>query len=223
MTTLISKTTLPFCHEWQRVRVLSRHLIGRASISIIIIIVITIIIILSLRIRSHWGGGGEASGAKPPMITYCRAIRLTRTFTWYSFVESVSRRSSMCWSCAMMSPSDTSLVEEKGEDVDGADRDGAEWEGEAADPNCLDLNCASLHLTVAASMANIKEKWSNAGKGTENWRMILVIAEGKMSLSRDAESLWTSMIERIKWEVKFIVRCLRRDSKNRARGSVIEL
>ena len=47
-------------------------------------------------------------------------------------------------------------------------------------------------------MAHIKEKGSDARKGTEKWRKILMIAEGKMSLSRDAESLWTSMIERIK-------------------------
>ena len=42
MTTLISKITSPFCHEWQRVRVSSRHLVstGRASISILIIIII---------------------------------------------------------------------------------------------------------------------------------------------------------------------------------------
>ena len=149
MTTLISKTTPPFYHEWQRVRVSSRHLIGRASISIIIIIVITIIIILSLRIRSHWGGGGEASGAKPPMIACRRAIWPTQMFTWYSSVESVSRRASMHWSYAMMSPSDTSLKEEEGADVDGADWDGVEWEGEAADLDYLDLSCASLHLMVA--------------------------------------------------------------------------
>ena len=31
-------------------------------------------------------------------------------------------------------------------------------------------------------------KWSEEGKGTEKWRKILVIAEGKMNLSRDAES-----------------------------------
>ena len=57
--TLISKTTPHFCHKWQRIRVSSRHLISRASISIIIIrsiIVITTIIILIFRIkiRSHW-------------------------------------------------------------------------------------------------------------------------------------------------------------------------
>ena len=31
----------------------------------------------------------------------------------------------------MMSPSDTSLIEEEGVDVDRADRDGAEWVGGA--------------------------------------------------------------------------------------------
>ena len=49
MTTLITKTILPFCHERQRVRVSSRHLIraGRANISILtIIIVIGVIIVL---------------------------------------------------------------------------------------------------------------------------------------------------------------------------------
>ena len=82
--------------------------------------------------------------------------------------------------------------------MDGANRDGAEREGGAANPDCLNLNCASLRLKVAAPMAHIKEKGSDARKGTEKWRKILMIVEGKMSLSRDAESLWTSMIERIK-------------------------
>ena len=82
--------------------------------------------------------------------------------------------------------------------MDVANRDGAEWEGGAADPNCLNLNCAFLCLTVAASMAHIKVKGLNVGKGTEKWRKILMIDEGKISLSRDAESLWTSMIEKIK-------------------------
>ena len=35
----------------------------------------------------------------------------------------------MRYSCAMISPSDTSLEEEEGADVDGADRDEAEQEG----------------------------------------------------------------------------------------------
>ena len=50
-----------------------------------------------------------------------------------------------------------------------------------------------------------------------------MIAEGKMSLSRVVVSLNTSMRESIKCEGKSIVRPLMRDSKNRARGSVIVL
>ena len=98
----------------------------------------------------------------------------------------------------MMSPRDTSPVEEKGADVDGANRDGTELEGGAVDLDYLDLNYTLLRLTVVASMAHIKENGSDAGKGTEKWRKIFVIAKGKMSLSWDVESLWTSMIERIK-------------------------
>ena len=95
----------------------------------------------------------------------------------------------MRYSCIMMSPRVTSPVEEEGADVDGANRDGAKREGGATDPNCLDLNYASLRLMVAASMAHMKVKWSIARKEIEKWRMIHVIAEGKTSLSRDAESL----------------------------------
>ena len=70
-------------------------------------------------------------------------------------------------SCAMMSPSVTSLEEEEAADVDEADRDGAEREGGAAKSDCRDLNCASLCLMIAASMAHMTEKWSEEGKGTE--------------------------------------------------------
>ena len=48
MTTFISKTTSHFCHQWQRVRVSSRHFIstGRDSISILIIIIVVGVIII---------------------------------------------------------------------------------------------------------------------------------------------------------------------------------
>ena len=118
----------------------------------------------------------------------------------------------------MMSPSDTSLEEEE-----GADMDGAEWERGTTESDCRDLNCASLHLTVAASMAHMIEKWSEEGKGIEKWHKIRVIAEGKMSLLWVAVSLYTSIIERTKCEGKSIVRCSNKESKNRARGFVIEL
>ena len=163
MTILIFKTTPPFSHEWQRVRVSSRHRIctGRANVSIIIILrsssTITIILILNLKsLWSRWRiGGGEVSETKPPMTACRRAIRLTQMFTWYSSVESVSRWASMRWSCTMMSLRVTSPTEDEGVDVDRADRDGAERVGGGADSDCLYLNCASLRLTVAASMAHM--------------------------------------------------------------------
>ena len=76
--------------------------------------------------------------------------------------------------------------------------DGAKGARGAAVPDRLKCSYASLWLMVAASMAHITWKWSETGKGTEKWRKILMIAEGKMSLSRVAVSLCTSMIERIK-------------------------
>ena len=72
-------------------------------------------------------------------------------------------------------------------------------------------------------MAHMIEKWSKEGKGTEKWHKIHMIAERKIGLSRVAVSLNTSIIEIIKCEEKSIVRCLRRENKNRARGSVKEL
>ena len=85
-------------------------------------------------------------------------------------------------SYAMTSPKDTSP------EAEGADADGAEREEGAAESDCYDRNCALLRFTVVAFMAHMKVKWSNKGKGTKKWRKILVIVEGKMNLSRDAES-----------------------------------
>ena len=87
----------------------------------------------------------------------------------------------------------TPPTEEEGMEVDGVERVGG-----AANLDHLERNYASLHLTVAASIAPITWKWSVKGKGTEKWHKILVIAEGKMSLSQVTESLCTSMIERMK-------------------------
>ena len=56
----------------------------------------------------------------------------------------------------MMSPSDTSLVEEEGANVVRADQDGAGPVG-AAESICCDLNCASLCLTVAFYGTNMSE------------------------------------------------------------------
>ena len=81
-----------------------------------------------------------------------------------------------------MSPKVTSLEEE------GTDANGAEREVGASESDCRDRNWASLCLTVAITMAHMTVKWSEEGKGTKKWRKILVIAKGKMNLSRDAES-----------------------------------
>ena len=153
----------------------------------------------------------------------CRLpMQPTWTFTWYNSVENVSRQVSMCYSCAMMSPKDTSLEEEDEADVGWAERDGVGWEG-GVESYCFNLNCSSLCFMVAASMAHMKVKGSDAGEGTKKWHKILVIAEGKMSLSRDAKSWKTSIKDKIKWEGKSMVRCWRRDNKKRAWDSVMEL
>ena len=98
----------------------------------------------------------------------------------------------------MTSPSVTSPIAEEGVDVDGAERDGAKRVEGSAESDCLDRNCASLRFMVAASMAHMKVKWSDKGKETKKWCKILVIAEGKMSLSWDAKSKRTSIIDRMK-------------------------
>ena len=72
-------------------------------------------------------------------------------------------------------------------------------------------------------MEHMTEKLVEEGKVTKKLRKIHVITEGKISLSRVAVSLNTSIKERIKCEGKSIVRCSNKKSKNRARGSVIEL
>ena len=107
--------------------------------------------------------------------------------------------------------------------VKGVEVDETEGVEGAVVLDCLDRNCASLRLTIATSMAHIMEKWSEKGKGIEKWRKIRVIAKGKMSLSRVAVSLYTSIIEKMKCVGKSIVRCSNKESKNRARGYVIEV
>ena len=62
-------------------------------------------------------------------------------------------------------------------------------------------------------MAHITRKWLEEGKGTEKLHKIHMIAEGKMSLSRVAVSLYTSIIKRIKCEGKSIVRCSNKEAK----------
>ena len=87
----------------------------------------------------------------------------------------------------------TPPIEEEGVEVEGAEEVGG-----AAVPDRLECSCASLCLTVAVSKTHMTWKWSKTGKGIKKWRRILVIAKGKISLSRVAVSLYTSMMERIK-------------------------
>ena len=81
---------------------------------------------------------------------------------------------------------------------EGVEVDGAEGVGGAAVLDRLECSCTSLLLMVAASMAHITWKWLETGKGTEKWCKILMIAEGKTSLSRVTVSLYTSMMEKMK-------------------------
>ena len=83
-------------------------------------------------------------------------------------------------------------------EIEGVEVDGAEGVGGVVNLDRLERNCASLRLTVAASMTHIMWKCYDTGKGTEKWCKILVIAKGKMSLSRVAVSLCTFMIEIMK-------------------------
>ena len=79
MTTLITKTTFPFCHEWQRVRVSSRHLIntGRASISIILIIESNSIIIIILILRSLWSRWRKSNEATNDRLASCNTTNMS--------------------------------------------------------------------------------------------------------------------------------------------------
>ena len=85
------KTTPPFCHEWQRVRVSSRHpvIAGWTSIPI-----------SSSLSSSDALGGGEGDSMKPPRRACRLAIQPTRVFTWHNsslrVSRRVSRRASMC-------------------------------------------------------------------------------------------------------------------------------
>ena len=66
----------------------------------------------------------------------------------------------------MMSPKDISLEEEEGANVGQSERDGVGQEG-GVESCYRDLNCTSLHFMVAASIAHMKVKGSDTGKGTE--------------------------------------------------------
>ena len=143
VTTLISKNTSPFCHEWQRVEfqvdISSTELASPLA---------------SLEASSSSpssssssseseatgkGGEGVASRAKPPVDACHCSIWLTWMFTWYNSIENVSMQASMRCSCAMMSSKVTS-PEKEGTEADGAEWDGVERKGGATESNCCDRN-----------------------------------------------------------------------------------
>ena len=69
-------------------------------------------------------------------------------------------------SCAMMSPSVISPIEDEGADVDRVERDGAEREGKVAESDCLDRNC---HLTTFyGSGADGTHESEMVGQGKRN-------------------------------------------------------
>ena len=181
MTTLISKITSPFCHEWKRIKVSSRNLIGRASISIIII--------FSLRIRSHWRRWRKSLRSE---ATYDRLPPCNTTDTNVHLIQ-------LCRECIKASIHTLKLHHDvsKGHIIRRRGRSKCGWSrsrwrrtgGKSCWPRLPQPNCTSLRLTIATAMAYMKVKWSDTRKGTEERRMILVITEGKMSLSRDAKSL----------------------------------
>ena len=86
MTTLISKTISPFCHEWQRVSTSSRHLIitGQAS-TIILIHIITARAIVTLILRSQWRWRRSNSETTHGSLSSCNTtntgVHLTQLIT----------------------------------------------------------------------------------------------------------------------------------------------
>ena len=161
MTTLIPKTTSPFCHKWQRVSNSSNHLAitGRASILILIIIIIIVrVTIIVLVLKCLWRRRGRLY--KPPRRAYCRAIWPTRVFTWHNSSLSVSRQASMRYSCTM-----TALRVTPPTDEEGANVEEAKEAGRVTVAVCghFGRSWASLNLMVATSMAHITAKWGDSG------------------------------------------------------------
>ena len=144
MTTLIPKTTPPFCQEWQRASISSSHHIvtGRASI---------LILIITSSLSLDASGEGEGEAMNPPRRAYHWAIQLTWVFTWHNSSLIVSRRASMRWSCAMTTSRVTPLGAEEAEGV------------AVSIYGHLGRSWAFLHLTIAASMAYKAEKCVDLG------------------------------------------------------------
>ena len=86
MTTLISKTTLPFYHEWERVSNSSSHLsITRRASTIVLISIITTGAIITLILKRRWRWRRESSETTHGNLSSCNTtntgVHLTQLIT----------------------------------------------------------------------------------------------------------------------------------------------
>ena len=182
MTTLIPKTTPPFCHAWKMVShweaiiSLSLEELEASSSSASPPLESP----LSTSFSSDTSREGVGKATKPLRWACHLAIRLTQVVTWHNSSLRLLRRASMHWSCTIIASMVTPPAEKEG-------KDGEEVE-EAGGVAILvlgrfDQSWASLRRTITSSMAHITKKWSDMGKEIEKRQRILVIVEGKICLS----------------------------------------
>ena len=168
MTTLISKTTSHFCHEWQKARVLSRHLVSieRASISILIIIIIlgcpVVLRCLKMR-RKRLHKATKASLPSSNMADMgVQLIQLNN-----KCIKASNQVLKLRHDCIK------SHTSHKRRGSEG----GWSWRmGGAVVLDHLQCSYASLCLTVVVFMSHITWKLSKIAKRIEKWRKILMIA-----------------------------------------------
>ena len=115
MTTLIPKSTPPFCHEWQRashweaiISSLLEELACSSSSSS------SSLEPLSSSSKACGDEEGDGDVTKPHMRACHRVIQLTRVFTWHNLSLRVSRRASMHSSYTVMVASVKPPLEEEG-------------------------------------------------------------------------------------------------------------
>ena len=121
MNALIPKTTPPFRHEWQRVSH-GEAVISSSPEEVAPSSSSTSSLPEPSSLSSFEAYGERDKDAVKPPITACRhGIRPTRVFTWHNLSLRVSRRASMCISCAMMASRVTPPIEEEKAEVDGVE------------------------------------------------------------------------------------------------------
>ena len=218
MTTLIPKTTSPFCHEWQKASNSSIHLVvtERASIRIFMLIIIEVTIII-LVLKCLWRRRGRCHKATKASLSSCNttdiSVHLTQLIT----------------KCVKASIHALKLHHDRLEShTRRRRRSGWRWS----------RRCRRSHHLSSWPL------WSKLGLVPSNSRCVysthnrevcrLKIGDRKMAKNsydnRKKNELITGRHipidiyrESKKWEGKSIVSPSRKDSKNGARGSVIEL